>query len=381
MVDFILSVYYHNDMTTRNFKDHTCKAAGCTKLAEKDSYGLYKTYCSDACNPRKKDRTCKAKGCNNTQRKNHFGNYNNYCSDECSAKSFKSKIKTTYQTKSKEEKLATNELRKETVKEIYGVDNVSRAQSVKDTIRASHIEKYGNWYFATDEGRKAIADSYHNKTDEEKANIISTRIETNKELFGYEYAMENPDIAIKTSNALRDKTPEEWAARQVLQNTTKYKRYGNKTFNNRPKYVATCLRVFGVRNPSQNAIIHAKQFKNSHVPFTFPSGRRVTIQGYEDRAINELLNIFSEDDIFVSKSDMPEIWYMKDNIERRYYPDIYIPKNNLIIEVKCNWTWDGKDDILNTNLLKKEACISLGYNYLLMKYNNAGTKLLTEIIW
>ena len=83
-------------MIKRNFKDHTCKAVGCNKMAEKDSFGLYKTYCSDECNPRKKDRICENAGCNNPQPKNKYGNYIAYCCTECKKVSFNKKITNTY---------------------------------------------------------------------------------------------------------------------------------------------------------------------------------------------------------------------------------------------------------------------------------------------
>ena len=35
---------------------------------------------------------------------------------------------------------------------------------------------------------------------------------------------------------------------------------------------------------------------------------------------------------------MPAIWYEMDNIKHRYYPDIFIPCENRIIEVKSTYT-------------------------------------------
>ncbi len=78
---------------------------------------------------------------------------------------------------------------------------------------------------------------------------------------------------------------------------------------------------------------------------------------------------------------MPEIWYISKGSNRRYFSDIYIPKENLIIEVKSQWTYDGISGALEINLLKKQACIDAGFKYLLMLYNSTGTKLLTDIKW
>jgi hypothetical protein len=52
----------------------------------------------------------------------------------------------------------------------------------------------------------------------------------------------------------------------------------------------------------------------------------------------------------------------------KYYPDIYIPKENKIIEVKGRWWWDGngiekyKSRLVN-NLKKRSAVLDTGYNY------------------
>lgn len=36
---------------------------------------------------------------------------------------------------------------------------------------------------------------------------------------------------------------------------------------------------------------------------------------------------------------MPSIWYDANNKKKRYFPDIYIKKENTIIEVKSDYTW------------------------------------------
>ena len=61
---------------------------------------------------------------------------------------------------------------------------------------------------------------------------------------------------------------------------------------------------------------------------------------------------------------MPEIWYMwQDGSWHRYHPDFYIPKNNLIIEVKSIYTYT--EDFIK-NKLKEEAVKYLGYNFKFM---------------
>jgi hypothetical protein len=73
-----------------------------------------------------------------------------------------------------------------------------------------------------------------------------------------------------------------------------------------------------------------------------------------------LLNQYSEDQILNSKSEMPLIKYKYKNINRRYFPDIYIPKDNKIIEVKSIWTY--KRDLIK-NIFKALNTRKIGYDY------------------
>ena len=57
---------------------------------------------------------------------------------------------------------------------------------------------------------------------------------------------------------------------------------------------------------------------------------------------------------------MPTILYQLDNTERRYYPDIFIPKDNIIIEVKSEYTLNKEWD---KNQAKFEATKSLGFDF------------------
>lgn len=57
---------------------------------------------------------------------------------------------------------------------------------------------------------------------------------------------------------------------------------------------------------------------------------------------------------------MPEIWYEYQNKLHRYYPDIYIPEENLIIEVKSEYFMLKE---FQKNMHKAIACKSAGYEF------------------
>jgi hypothetical protein len=50
-----------------------------------------------------------------------------------------------------------------------------------------------------------------------------------------------------------------------------------------------------------------------------------------------------------------------DNKYHFYYPDFYLPKYNLIIEIKSSYTYDR---FLEKNNSKQKACLELGYNHI-----------------
>jgi hypothetical protein len=130
------------------------------------------------------------------------------------------------------------------------------------------------------------------------------------------------------------------------------------------KYKNTNFIKYGYENPMQNADIAEKSSKNSFKikKYTFESGNIINIQGYENITLDYLLkNNYSELDLLTNKKDQPEIFYIdKLGKYHRYYPDIFIKKDNIIIEVKSVYTYNMN---IQTFHLKKKACQYLGYDF------------------
>ena len=47
---------------------------------------------------------------------------------------------------------------------------------------------------------------------------------------------------------------------------------------------------------------------------------------------------YTYDMVCTGATEMPQLWYEFENSTHRYFPDIYIPTENLLIEVKSPWT-------------------------------------------
>jgi len=122
------------------------------------------------------------------------------------------------------------------------------------------------------------------------------------------------------------------------------------------------LKKYGVEHPMQVTSIAAKLCNNyKYKTYKLPSGKVIKLQGYEPQAMDILLTTYKESEILTDRCDVPEIWYKTDDGKKhRYYPDIYIPKDNLIIEVKSDWTLNKYIDI---NILKMEACINTNHRF------------------
>jgi hypothetical protein len=126
------------------------------------------------------------------------------------------------------------------------------------------------------------------------------------------------------------------------------------------KAMQTNMINFGVAHVMQNKDIFLKQQKSARKKkkLISPSGIEIIYQGYENVAYFKLLQDgYLEEQIVTDNKLIPSFKYFFQK-ERTYYPDIYIPYENKIIEVKSIWTYNKN---LEQNLSKKQACLDQGY--------------------
>ena len=130
---------------------------------------------------------------------------------------------------------------------------------------------------------------------------------------------------------------------------------------------------YGVENPQQNQEIQEKTQKNAkkYKEYKMPSGIIRKVQGYEPFALDELVKLYTEEQIITDRKDIPRIKYNYNDKEKCYFPDIYIPDEKYIIEVKSTWTLKIDKD---KNYKKAEACKIEGYKYEIWVYDNKGNK-------
>lgn len=246
----------------------------------------------------------------------------------------------------------------------YGVEYPSHSKEIRDKFKNTCLKKWGVEHPSQSDiiKNKMKETCYRNSGYSYPMQNQKTK-EKSKQTLLENYGVENPSQSLDIQNMIKEKNLKKWGVEYTLQNEIV-----------KQKGIETSLRKYGVKNPIQNPLICEKacnNYKTKH--YTFPSGKIITYQGYENLALDELLKTLSENDIFNSKSDVPPIWYTTDDGNKhRHYVDIFIPTKNLCIEVKSTWTINFTKSHI---FLKQSAAKELGYNYEIWVYNKKGEKI------
>ncbi len=149
------------------------------------------------------------------------------------------------------------------------------------------------------------------------------------------------------------------------------------TTNERKK--ATCFSNYGVDNPMQDPTIYQTSNINR---YKFKAediyGRRFShLQGYEAQGIVYLIEQMGISvDSIESGRKVPRVYYKFENKNKTYYPDLYVADKNLLVEIKCDYTYNNQLD-LNTS--KREASLKSGYDHITIIFDNLGKKV-TQVI-
>jgi hypothetical protein len=258
--------------------------------------------------------------------------------------------------------LATDECKEITKQKCldeYSVDHYSKAPVIKQKVENTNLQKFGKKsYLATDEckeiTKQKCLDEY-GVDHYSKALVIKQKIEdTMVSKFGVKSVFQIPEVRDKMNIVMIEQKDE------IVE-----------------KRKQTSLHNWGTEHPMQNAYLAEKASKNAYKlkEYTFPSGRIVKVQGDEPFALDELIYIenINENDIIISRSNVPEIWYEdEDGIKHRHFVDIYVKSQNRCIEAKSTWTAKMKKDCI---FLKQQAGKELGFNYEIWVYDGKGEKV------
>lgn len=107
--------------------------------------------------------------------------------------------------------------------------------------------------------------------------------------------------------------------------------------------------------------------------YTSPYGHVFHILGYEDLYLDELYAEHGNIEVFAGEDmRIPVInyWMTDDDTPRRYFPDIYVPSLNMVIEVKSEYYFEKEKDIVRT----KAVYASKQYAFRIVIYHNRKSK-------
>ncbi|AQM73139.1 endonuclease [Noumeavirus] len=260
---------------------------------------------------------------------------------------------------------------KETLKKNYGVDIPLKSQEIRAKKNATTKKRYGEEHSARvpeimektkETNLKVYGVSCPLMTEENKAKSREGFIKR----FGDGGSHSDPDVRLKFTE-------------------TMLKRYGKEHALQVPEFkeklLGTYKERFDADHPFHTDKVYSKVLRSCFKvkEFTFPSGRIVPYQGYEHFAILLLMEEgHPEDDIVSCHENIKGFLYSDGDTKRKYYPDLFVPSENLIIEVKSTWTFERTEKERERVLRKLEACRKEGYNTRLLVFSPKGEVLLDE---
>jgi hypothetical protein len=216
---------------------------------------------------------------------------------------------------------------KQTNLENLGVEYPMQSKKVQIKLRENNLKKYGyEYYFQIPEVIEKLKQIYlrfFGVSNPFQSEIIKNKIrQTNFKNFGVEYPMQSTEI--------------------------------------KEKYKKTCYDKYGVDHPAKTKEFQKKIQRSafSKKEFKMPSGDIRLVQGYEPVALNELILKYKEEDIKTGILNIPSIKYDFEDKNSMYFPDIFIPIEKKIIEVKSDWTFMMQ---FEKNLAKAKQCKKEGY--------------------
>jgi hypothetical protein len=250
-----------------------------------------------------------------------------------------------------------------------GYKNPLSNPEVRNKVENTNIKKYGVSYPMQNKGvSQKMSETIINKNNDDPLRqqlINEKKKETYKASLGVEHPSQSDIIKKKKEDTNLKNLGVTYPAksRNVLSkmHNTYTERTGFANVSSNPaeriKAQITMLQKYGVRHATQNPELMHKAFTNSFrlKIYTFPSGRTTKYMGYENYAIDDLLNEekIDEDDIYTE--NLQQFSYNKPNEEtdRFYTPDIYVKSQNRFIEVKSTYTITQDTE----NIFRKQAAV------------------------
>jgi len=241
-----------------------------------------------------------------------------------------------------DENFNNREKQKLTCIEKFGIDSYQKSDICKESKKQTCLIKYKtDSYTQTDDFKKKSKDTclkkygkeHYSQTDESIKRSENTCLEK----YGKEYYSQTDECKEKVKK-------------------TSLKKYGHNYYSSsvecRNRVKNTCVEKYGVEYPIQNPDVFQKQRISL---LKFKKYKNILYQGtYE---LDFLVNFYDKLEIKKPKT----IKYKYENVIKIYHPDFYLPKYNLIVEIKSDYTYNKE---IEKNEQKKLAVLENGFNFI-----------------
>ncbi len=224
---------------------------------------------------------------------------------------------------------------KETCQEKYGVDNIFQLESIKEKSRATCKEKYGFEHcMQNKEIKKRSEDTCMKKYGVKWTFTLPEVYEriraTHKKKYGVEYPLQCKEI--------QDKIEKVCLERYGVRRYFMYEKYLEQ-------YYTVMMHRYGVKHACQVPEFFHKAMKSAFTrkKYTAPDGIIWYVLGYEHRCLDLLIKEegLETTEIRAGDDEIPVCDYISsDGKDHRWYPDIWIPAQGRLIEVKSTWTYN-----------------------------------------
>ena len=267
------------------------------------------------------------------------------------------------------------ERKKKTCLQKWGVEYPNQSLIIRKQTEATNLKKFG--YInplqnkdISEKKNQTNLQKYGVKSPLQNKDILQKVQQTNLKKYGNVCSIHGIDIHKKVQQTNLQKYGTLNANSSAIVKEKKRKtcidKYGvNTSFQIKgikEKIKQTLFQNYGVENPTQNKTILEKANRSSKQSksYILPSGKIIYKMGYEPQFLDYMFknNILKEDEIDYSPKGIKYIGI--DQKEHYYFPDFYIPKWNLIVEIKSAYT----EQLDKNVILKEQATKSSGYQYI-----------------
>ena len=272
----------------------------------------------------------------------------------------------------------------------YGTDNPQKLEIIKSEIKKTNLERYGVEYPMMnnnihEKSKKTNLEKYGVECTL-KSDIILNKIKkTMIERYGVEYPMMNDEIYNKIKKTMIERYDDEKFNNREKYKKTCLERYGvdsiNKLQETKDKKIKTYLMRFGFINNSMSEICKNKLKKTNLERYgveypmqNIESFNKQRKSAFQIKKYNETLYYQGTYELdflnYINNKNMIDlieqdivIDYVYNKKNKKYYPDFFIKKYNLIIEIKSRYIYYKE---LEKNIAKINKCLADGYNFILI---------------